>query len=71
MHKWFVSVKITSDSDIGVIDCFSPSHSDIIISHFPSNDVIISLKSDEIPNKDFVLIYKDSDMFKPRNIRIS
>ncbi len=64
MFKWFIEVDIKSTSKLSEV--FSSTHEDAVITI--AEDKLsshIELSSDEIPNKDFVLIYNQENMYTP------
>jgi len=68
MYKWMINVTIKcTDHANKLAEVLSTSHPDATITFSNDNhDATISLKNDEIPTKDFVLIYRDDFMYKPK-----
>jgi len=65
MYKWQIDVTIKSNSS-KLSEVISTSHKDAVIKISDSQDSAqISLKQEEVPTKDFVLIYRDQTMYEP------
>lgn len=65
MYKWFIEMDIYSQEK-EILEVVSTSHPTASISI--SQDKLschIELSQSEIPNKDFVLIYRDDKMYEP------